>query len=148
MGQGAYGVFLIRNMQVGQFIQHMESILYEAGFAHMEKGWNGLVYRGRAIWGSTGQALIVSGFIPFGSMIKEGNRYGAEYEVYQSGINVFLKLLVIPYMAFWDHRDIFLITQGFLEKMTDDEHCRRFLDELHQRIRYRSIWVEPYTGQM
>lgn len=147
MVKGAYDVFLIRNMHVQHIIQHFEYMLHEAEFNCKEHYWWGQIYRGRYIWGDSAKAFLVSGYVPFGSLMKDGNRYGAEFEIYQSGPNVVLKLLIVPYMAIFDRRDIFLLSQGILESMTDDKRCREFMNQILSRLQYKQIYLEPYRGQ-
>jgi hypothetical protein len=147
MSKGAIGTYLVRNLHLNVFLQHLDQVLWEAGFEARERQWFGPVMRGRSMWGSSGRAVLVSGFIPFGSLIKEGNRYGAEFEAYQTGPHVFLRLLIAPYMAIFDHRDVFLLSQGILEMYTDDKYCLEFLMDLENRIKYKGLWMEPYQGQ-
>jgi hypothetical protein len=146
MHQGSYDVFLARNIHVQQFVQHLEYVLYEAQFNIKERGWYGPHFRGRAIWGSSGRAFAY-GFLPWGQYMKEGNRYGAEYEAYQSGPNVVMRVLVAPYMVFFDHKDMLILTQGIGEYFVDNEYCRSFLNDLVARLTYKGIRVEPYRGQ-
>lgn len=147
MTRGAFDTFLARNTDLQYLIQHFEYMLYEAGFACKEHYWWGHIYRGRYIWGDSAKAFLVSGYVPFGSLMKDGNRYGAEFEIYQSGPNAVLRLLVVPYMAIFDRRDIFLLSQGILESITDDKHCRNFMNDILSRLQYKGIYLEPYRGQ-
>lgn len=146
MPQGSYGVFLVRNIHAQHFVQHLEYVLYEAQFNAKEKGWYGHIYRGKAIWGTTGRAFAY-GFLPWGQYMKEGNRYGAEYEVYQSGPNVIMRMVVAPYMVLFDRRDMILISQGIGEYFVDNEYCRSFLNDIVARISYKGIKIESYRGQ-
>lgn len=147
MAQGYYDVLLIRNIHLNHLVQFLDATLHEAEFYSSEKQWHGPVLRGKSIWGSRSQAYVYSAFVPFGSLMKKGNRYGAEFEVYQTGPNVILKLLLVPYMILFDRKDIFLLSQGFFEKMVDDEQCHRFLLDLVNRLRWKGLTVEPYRGQ-
>jgi hypothetical protein len=85
----------------------------------------------------------VSALVPFGNLLEEGNRYGAEAEMYQYGPDVILRLLVVPYMTLFDSHDYFLLTQGVFEKVLDDERCRKKLGEIVNRI--MAYKVEIYT---
>jgi hypothetical protein len=146
MVQGAYDTLIIRNIHVNTFLQYFEQTLAEAQFHPKERQWFGYVLRGRSIWGDQGTAFVVSGFVPFGSAIKEGNRFGAEFEVYQSNQDVVLKLLIAPYMIIFDNRDIFLLSQGVIEHITDDGYCRNFLTEIVQRLQWKGLYVEACRG--
>jgi hypothetical protein len=147
MPQGAFEAFLIRNTQLNNAMQYLESALQQMQFKPMERVWYGYILRGRSMWGDTGKAFLVSGFIPFGSLMKEGNRYGAEFEIQAWGQNVVMRMLFAPYMAFSDQRDVFLLTQGVFEHMTDETHCREFMGHLIQWMTHMGIRMEPYRGQ-
>ena len=87
---------------------------------------------------------MVSAFVPFGSLLEEGNRYGAEAEMYQYGPDVILRLLVVPYMNLFDSHDYFLLTQGVFEKILDDERCRNKLGEIVNRIMAYRLPIYTY----
>ena len=147
MSQGALRTFRVRNVHINDFLLHLDQVLLEVGFEPRERQWFGPVLRGRSMWGSSAKAVLVSSFVPFGKLLKQGNRYGAEYELSQTGSDVFLRMLIAPYMAIFDHRDVFLLSQGILETYTDDKYCGEFLNDLEYRIRNKGLWMEPYRGQ-
>jgi len=144
MQKGSTGQYIIKNWNIHSFIQLYDSILTEYGFKIKERNWIGHVIQHKAILGDKANAYIVSGFVPFGSLLKEGNRYGAEAQISQYGQDVLLRLLVVPYMALWDRHDVFFLTQGILEKMADDDRCREILAGLTSRIMAHRIEIYRY----
>ncbi|UCG00840.1 MAG: hypothetical protein JSW11_14630 [Candidatus Heimdallarchaeota archaeon] len=143
MPKGAFGQYIIKNQTVGSFTPLYERILFECRFITKERTWDGQIARHKAMFGSKGSSFAVSAFVPFGSLLEEGNRYGAEAEMYQYGPDVILRLLVVPYMTLFDAHDYFLLTQGVFEKILDDERCMKKLGEIVYRIMaYR---VQIYT---
>ena len=144
MTKGAFGQYVIKNQTIGSFTPLYERILYECRFNTKERTWDGYIARHKAIFGSKGSSFAVSAFVPFGSLMEEGNRYGAEAEMYQHGPDVILRLLVVPYMNLFDSHDYFLLTQGVFEKVMDDERCRKKLVEIVQRIMAYRVEIYSY----
>jgi hypothetical protein len=147
MPKGAFESFLIRNIQLNLFMQYFEPALQQVQFKPMERVWYGQLLRGRSMWGDSAKAVVISGFVPFGGLMKEGNRYGAEFEVQPWGPNVVIRLLIVPYMALFDQRDVFLLTQGIFEAYTDEGHCQNFMNQLVQCMTGMGIRIELYRGQ-
>jgi hypothetical protein len=144
MPKGAFGQYIIKNQTVGTFTPLYERILFEYRFKIKEKTWDGQIARHKAIFGSKGSSFAVSAFVPFGSLLEEGNRYGAEAEIYQYGPDVILRLLVVPYMTLFDSHDYFLLTQGVFEKILDDERCMKKLGEIVNRIMAYRVQIYTY----
>lgn len=144
MQKGSTGQYIIKNWNIHSFIQLYDSILSEHGFKIKERNWMGHVIHHKAILGDKASAYLVSGYVPFGSLLKEGNRYGAEAQINQYGPDVLFRLLVVPYMAFWDRQDVFLLTQGILEKMTDDDRCGEILAGITTRIMTYRVEIYRY----
>jgi len=133
MAKGAYGQYMIRGQTVDTFLPGYERALVDSGFAVKEVAPQGSLIRHKAIWGSKGKAFLV-GQIPFGKLLKAGKRLGAETEISQYGRDVLFRILVVPYMELFDKHEVFLISQGIFEKITDDEFSREKLNEILSRL--------------
>jgi len=72
--------------------------------------------------------------VPFGSLMKSGKRLGAEAQIYQYGADVVLRVAIVPYMELFDTAEVFLLSQGVFEKITDDSYSRGKLDEVLKRM--------------
>ena len=146
MAKGAFGQYVIKNQSITSFTQFYERVLYEYRFLPKEKYWDGVIARHKAIFGSKGTAFVLSHFTPFGfgSWMEEGNRYGAEAEIYQTGTDVVFRLLVVPYMSIFDSHDYFLISQGVVEKILDDDRCVQKLTEIVNRLWAYGLYIYPY----
>ena len=136
MKQGAFGQYIIKNQNLNSFMPIYEHVLNEYKFYIKKKSWDRKILRHKAVFGSKAKAFAVSAFTPFhlGEIMEEGNRYGAEAEIYQYGSDVILRLLIVPYWTLADEREIFLLSQGLIEKMVDDKISRRKLDEIVGRL--------------
>jgi hypothetical protein len=134
MTKGAFDQFIIRDHTIDSFTQVYERVLWEFGFKPKEKSWDGYAARHKAIWGDKATAFAMSHIVPFGSWFESGNRYGAEAEIYQQGRDVVFRLLVVPYMSIFDSHDYFLISQGIVEKILDDDRCREKLSYIINRL--------------
>lgn len=146
MTKGAYGQYIIRNQSIPSFTQFYESVLWEYRFETKEKSWDGVMARHKAILGDKATAFALSHFTPFGagSWLEEGNRYGAEAEIYQYGPDIIFRLLVVPYMSIFDSHDYFLLTQGIVEKILDDERCMQKITGIVQRLWGYGLYISPY----
>jgi hypothetical protein len=143
--KGAYGQFIVKGRDVNTFLSYYELALTENHFQIKGRYWNGRGYYHKSIHGSSGTAFVVRGFVPFGSLMEEGNRYGAEAEIYQYGSDVIFRLFILPYMVLWDRPDIFLLSQGIIEKIVDDEVCREKLVFIYNRLASCGFLMYPYA---
>ena len=135
MTQGATAQFMIRGDQVNRVLGAYERALVDSGFEIRKRdAWGPAGWRHKAVWGSKAKAVLVKGFVPFGSLMKSGKRLGAEAELYQYGNDVVLRVVVVPYMELFDSAEVFLLTQGVFEKITDDDFSRGKLNEVVSRL--------------
>ena len=144
MAKGAFDQFIIKNSIVEQFTPIYERALWDFGFAVRSRTWDGRVARHQAIMGDKAQAFVVSHFVPFGSWLEEGNRYGAEAELYQYGSDIIFRLLVVPYMSIFDSHDYLFISQGLVEKILDDDRCREKLMWIINRLMQYRVPIYKY----
>lgn len=135
MPAGAAAQYVVRGDQLNRVLGAYERALVDSGFQVRQRDpWGSAGYRCKAIWGSKATAVLVKGFVPFGSLMKSGKRLGAEAEVYQYGNDVVLRVAVVPYMELFDSPEVFLLSQGIFEKMTDDRFSRDKLNEVVGRL--------------
>ena len=135
MPQGAVAQFTVRGDQMSRVLGVYERALVDPGFEVRQRDpWGSSGYRCKAIWGSKAKAVLVKGFVPFGSLMKSGKRLGAEAEVYQYGADVVLRVAIVPYMEVFDSPEVFLLSQGIFEKITDDSFSREKMNEVLGRI--------------
>jgi hypothetical protein len=133
--QGATAQHAVRGDHVNRVLAAYERALVDSGFeVRQREPWGPAGWRCKAIWGSKATAVLVKGFVPFGSLMKSGKRLGAEAEIHQAGNDVVLRVAVVPYMELFDSPEMFLLSQGLLEKITDDSFSREKLDEVVDRM--------------
>jgi hypothetical protein len=144
MTKGAYGQYVIRHQTIESFTQFYERVLWEFKFQTKEKTWDGRGARHKAILGSKAGSFAMSHLVPFGSWTEEGNRYGAEAEIYQHGPDIIFRLLVVPYMSIFDSHDYFLLSQGVVEKILDDDRCMQKIVGIVQRLYAYGVHISPY----
>ncbi len=144
MAKGAFDQFIVKNQTIGSFTPYYERVLWECGFAVHNRTWDGSIARHQAIMGDKAQAFVVSHFLPFGSWLEEGNRYGAEAELYQHGQDIIFRILVVPYMSIFDSHDYLFISQGIVEKILDDDRCREKLSWIINRLMQYRIPIYKY----
>ncbi|UCE39273.1 MAG: hypothetical protein JSW00_08660 [Thermoplasmata archaeon] len=129
MRQGIWDEFVVKDQTVDSFMEIYEKVLEDKEFKFKEKKWDKEIMRHIAIWGE-GKKAFKRSIIPGGALTKKGNRYAAEAEVIQKEKNVYLKILMVPYMSLHDRPDIYLLTQGPMERHIDDENCKEKLFEV------------------
>jgi hypothetical protein len=129
MRQGVFDEFIIKDQTVDSFMEVYEKVLKENEFVFKDKKRDKDVLRHKAIWGTGKKSFAVSA-VPGGALTRTGNRYGAEAEISQKGNDVSFRILVVPYMSLFDRHDIFLISQGPMERHMDDEYCKEKLFEI------------------
>ncbi len=108
--------------------------LKKSRFKMLESGSEGHQGYLKAVWGGKLKSYFI-GNLPFGKLVKSGKRLGAEVEITTHGSGSYVRLLVVPYMELWNRPEVFLISQGILEKLTDDSFSRKKLDEVMARLR-------------
>ncbi len=108
--------------------------LKKSDFKILESGGDGNQGHLKAVWGGKLKSYLI-GNLPFGKLLKSGKRLGAEVEVTGHGSGSHVRLLIVPYMELWNRPEVFLISQGILEKLTDDSFSRKKLDEVMARLR-------------
>jgi phosphatidylserine/phosphatidylglycerophosphate/cardiolipin synthase-like enzyme len=140
---GAFDRFIVKNIHPKRFVKAYEWALYQSRFYVTERDMDGIVLHHKAIWGDKKTAFMGSHFIPMGNWSEEGNRYGAEAEIVPEGMDVYFELLVVSYMSIFDVHDYFLITQGIIEKLLDDDRSRKKLNEIVSRL--MSYKLEMFT---
>jgi hypothetical protein len=135
MTQGAAAQFVVRGDQVNRVLGAYERALVDSGFDIKSRDpWGPAGWRHKAIWGSKAKAYLVNRMVPFGDLTKSGNRLGAEAELYQYGTDVVVRIVVLPYMELWNSPQVFLLSQGVFEKITDDKFSRDKLNEVMGRV--------------
>ncbi|TLZ69955.1 MAG: hypothetical protein E6K10_09245 [Methanobacteriota archaeon] len=135
MPQGAAAQYVARGDQLNRVLAAYERALVDSGFEIRRRDpWGPAGFRCKAIWGSKATAVLVKSFVPFGSLMKSGKRLGAEAEIYQNGADVVFRVAVVPYMELFDSPEIFLLSQGVFEKITDDGFSRQKLTEILGRV--------------
>ena len=144
MKQGKWDEFVVKNQKVDSFMQLYEKVLEDNEFNFKEKKNDGSILRHKAIWGE-GKKSFMRSSIPGGALTEKGNRYGAEAEIYQSGDDVHFRLLVVPYMSLFDRHDIFMISQGPMEKYVDDELCKDKLFKIVTGLREKKLDMVSQT---
>jgi len=144
MTKGAYDQFIVKDQTIASFLSYYDYVLYEHRFKITQRYGDHAHVRMKAIFGDKAQAFIMSHVVPFGSWLEEGNRYGAEAEITQWGPDVFFRLYVVPYMSIFDEHDYFLLTQGIVEKILDDDRCRVKLGGIVSRLMQWGLVMYTY----
>lgn len=134
MAKGALEEFILDNIGVAPAIDLISRVLKESDFKLLDSGGtDGQGYL-KAVWGGKLKSYFI-GNLPFGKLFKSGKRLGAEVEVTAHGSGSYVRLLVVPYMELWNRPEVFLISQGILEKLTDDSFSRKKLEEVMTRLK-------------
>lgn len=137
MTAGAVAQFVFRNATVNQVLAGYERALVDSEFQIKQRQpWGEAGYVHKAIWGGKAKAYLVGQIVPLGlgKLMKSGKRLGAEAQIYQHGNDVVVRMAVVPYMELFDRSEMFLLSQGIFEKITDDDFSREKLNEITQRM--------------
>lgn len=134
MAKGALQEFVLENFDVGRTIGWLTKVLEASNFKVLESGGDGSHAYLKAVWGSKLKSYFV-GNLPLGKLFKSGKRLGAEVDVTAHGSGSYVRLLIVPYMELWNRPEVFLMSQGILEKLTDDSFSRKKLDEVMTRLK-------------
>jgi hypothetical protein len=143
MPQGVVEEFWAMSASLDQVLEFFSLVLDDMKFQITKRIWDGTVVRLQAIWGKKSTSILVTMLVPYGSWIKEGNRYGIEMEMMQDGSNVAVNLLVVPLMEAVDDVDMMFFTQGYIERMTDDRYCQEIKSEFLQRLAFGGLVIAP-----
>jgi hypothetical protein len=138
MKQGVWDEFVVKNQKVDDFLKLYEKVLEDNEFEFKEKKLDKDVVRHKSIWGH-GKKSFKRSMVPGGALTEKGNRYGAEAEISQKGNDVSFRILVVPYMSLFDRHDIFMISQGPMEKYIDDELCKDKLFKIVSQLRENEL---------
>ncbi|KPJ66082.1 hypothetical protein AMJ44_09055 [candidate division WOR-1 bacterium DG_54_3] len=144
MRQGVWDEFIVKNQTVDSFMEIYEKVLEKNEFQFKDKKQDGDVLRHKAIWGE-GKKAFKRSILPGGALTEKGNRYAAEAEVTQKGNDVNFKILMVPYMSLHDRPDIFLLTQGPMERHMDDEYCKDKLLNIVLQLRDNNLEMISQT---
>lgn len=144
MKQGIWDEFIVKDQNVDDFLRLYEKVLEENEFEFKEKKADKEVLRHKAIWGA-GKKSFKRSLIPGGALTEKGNRYGAEAEISQKGTDVLFRILVVPYMSLFDRHDIFMISQGPMEKYVDDELCKDKLLKIVMKLRENELDMQSQS---
>ncbi len=142
MPKGAMQELFLENVSVTEALNSIANALEAADFRILEsKSEDGKGFL-KAVWGKKLKSYLV-GNLPFGKLFKSGKRLGAEVEAIHQGTGVSARLLVVPYMELFDRPEVFLISQGILEKLTDDSLSRKKLDVVMANLQQPAAPPEP-----
>jgi hypothetical protein len=134
LAKGALQEFILDNMGVRAAVGLISKALEKSKFKILESGGEGNRGHLKAVWGGKLKSYFI-GNLPFGKLVKSGKRLGAEVEVTAHGSGSYVRLLIVPYMELWNRPEVFLMSQGILEKLTDDSFSRKKLDKVMARLR-------------
>lgn len=144
MRQGVWDEFIVKNQTVDSFMKIYENVLKANDFKFKEKKQDKNILRHKAIWGE-GKKAFKRSVIPGGALTEKGNRYASEVEISQKGKDVHFKILMVPYMSLHDRPDIFLLTQGPMERHMDDEYCKDKLFKIVTQLRENNLEMISQT---
>ncbi len=133
MAKGVAGQYLINGATVQRALEGVRWALEASGFRVKDIRGDHQTGRLRAVWGGKLKAYLV-GHLPFGKMVRSGKRLGAEVEARAQPGGVWLGLAVVPYMELLDRPEVFLLSQGIMEKLTDDSFSRDKFNEVTSRM--------------
>ncbi len=140
MTAGAVAQLVVRGVHMNNVLAAYERALADSGFEVRKRDpWGAAGYHHKAVLGSKAKAYLVKQVVPFGSLMRSGKRLGAEAQVYQYGADVVLRVAVVPYMELFDTPEVFLLSQGVFEKITDDSYSREKLDEVVGRMQAMGV---------
>ncbi len=139
MTKGAVAQHFLSGASVPQAMAAARGALEASGFKVKADRADARTGRLKAIWGSRLKAILV-GHLPFGKLVKSGRRLGAEVEAYDQGNVVALRFAVVPYMELFNRPEVFLLSQGLMEKLTDDAFSRDKLNEVLSRMGSFASW--------
>jgi len=127
------GEFIVAATDLNDFASSYKQALLNMGFKIEKESQEGVVLKIKAVEGpSKLKAVLLRGLAKHASQFREANRTGAEAEMYAGSKGIVLKLNVVPYMAFANSKDIFLVTQGIGERYLADKPMVR--DKFNQII--------------
>lgn len=142
MAKGASQEIIFENTRVVDVLGAIAHALTACKFKVLEQKVDGGQGSLKAVWGKKLKAYLV-GNLPFGKLLKSGKRLGVEVVAFQRGPKIHTRLLIVPYMELWNRPEVFLISQGILEKLTDDRFSRKKLQEVLSRLRPPAPTAQP-----
>lgn len=131
------GTFIIQNTRIRDFSSWLSFTMENMGWQIKEQIPKGdeLVIKG--VTRSKLEAWMWHHFVPFGKWMKRGQRVGIEAHLKPCAYGVLLGIAVVPYIELFDAKEIFLITQGLVERCVDNKYSEETWEELISVIRQR-----------
>ncbi len=124
---------------LGKLIEVLERYLEENHFEIFHKNEDQTVIR--AMYGKRLLALLV-GIIPFAQHLPVGKRFLLEIIITKSDTGFKISLKIAPWDELWQMEEAVVLTQGILEKVSDDWHASNMLFSCAKNV-CQELSIEP-----
>ena len=101
----------------------------------------------KAVTRSKFEAWAWHHFVPFGKWKRRGQRVGIEVHLQPCAWGVLLGMAAVPYMELFDAKEIFLISQGLIERFVDNEYSEEIWEQLISNIKQRYKLTPPAAAR-
>ncbi len=116
------GLFLVREASIEEVEDWLTRYLKKRGYRLIARKVQDGSLLIKFVSRSSLEAFLWSRFVPFGRYMRRGQRVGVEAKLSEDPRGVLLNLLVTPYMELLNLREVFLLSQGIVEKIIDDSY--------------------------
>ena len=131
------GTFIVQNTTVQEFCSWIDLMMENLGCQVKEKTRRGDELVIKAVTRSKLEAWVWHHFVPFGKWMRRGQRVGIEVHLQPCAWGVLLGMAAVPYMELFDAKEIFLISQGLIERFVDNEYSEEIWEQLMSNIKQR-----------
>jgi DNA-directed RNA polymerase subunit RPC12/RpoP len=139
---GTYGEYLIRNSDIQSFINRYEEIISRMKVSVWHKSATEDDAQHIAIYGNKITAPFL-GRIPGANLTRHGMLQGIELNISRYNEDLVVKLAVLPYSEKYYEEEGFLITQGILERITDNKYSREVYDKIIDDLKSHGYFLIP-----
>jgi len=138
---GLYTEFMVRDCDIQKFLNVYNQKASDLGFKTSKTSSTTDDAHQLDFLGTKLKAALF-GMIPGGHLLRPGMRLGADLNIVRHDNDIAVTLAVRPYMNVLDETEDFWLSQGILERITDNTYCRETFEKLERRINNSELNIE------
>lgn len=141
------GTFIVQNATIVDFSSWIGSVIENLDWQIKEQIRRGDEFVIKAATRSKLEAWVWHKFVPFGKWMRRGQRVGIEVHLQSCAGGVLVGMAVVPYIELFDTKEIFLISQGLIERFVDNRYSEEVWEQLMSKIKQRYKLTSPAAAR-
>jgi hypothetical protein len=139
---GTYGEYLLESSDIRSFLDRYEDIISKMKVSVWHKSATEDDAQHIAIYGNKITAPFL-GRIPGGNLTRHGMLQGIELNLSKYNEDLVIKLAVLPYSVEYYEEEELLITQGILERISDNKYSREVYNKIIDDLKSHGYFLIP-----